>query len=108
MERAYQAIVLGQPQRAEGRVETNVGRDLQDRKKMAAFSYMSNRHAVAGPVCSSVACGCPINIEPCCSLRSGGGASRLHLSAVHEGSSSCGLLSRAVALSEPGREEQGK
>lgn len=48
VERTYQAIVLGQPPRAQGRVETNVGRDVQDRKKMAAFAYMSNRHALAG------------------------------------------------------------
>ncbi len=47
VERTYQAIVLGQPQRQQGRVETNVGRDLHDRKKMAAFAYMSNRHAPA-------------------------------------------------------------
>ncbi|KAK9828066.1 hypothetical protein WJX81_007467 [Elliptochloris bilobata] len=50
VERTYQAIVLGRPQRAQGRVETNVGRDLHDRKKMAAFAYMSNRgrHASSG------------------------------------------------------------
>ena len=51
VERTYQAIVLGQPQRAEGRVDTNVGRDVQDRKKMAAFGYMSSRRALACPFC---------------------------------------------------------
>jgi 23S rRNA-/tRNA-specific pseudouridylate synthase len=50
VERTYQAIVLGQPQRPAGRVETNIGRDVGDRKKMAAFGYMSNRRARAGRV----------------------------------------------------------
>jgi len=47
VERTYQAIVLGQPQRPAGRVETNIGRDAGDRKKMAAFGYMSNRRGRA-------------------------------------------------------------
>ncbi len=42
--------MLGQPQRPAGRVETNIGRDVGDRKKMAAFGYMSNRRARAGRV----------------------------------------------------------
>ena len=60
MERTYQAIVLGQPQRAAGRVETNIGRDAGDRKKMAAFGYMSNRRARARVVCGALTLPCHV------------------------------------------------
>ena len=43
VERVYQAIALGCPKAAEGVVETNIGRDIRDRKKMGVFPYMSSR-----------------------------------------------------------------
>lgn len=43
MERQYQAIVLGVPKRAEGVVETNIGRDVRNRKAMGTFPFMSSR-----------------------------------------------------------------
>lgn len=43
VQRAYWAITLGVPAPTAGRVATNVGRDLRDRKKMAAFAYASAR-----------------------------------------------------------------
>lgn len=39
----YNAIVLGEPKAAEGIVETNIGRDIRDRKKMGTFPYNSSR-----------------------------------------------------------------
>ncbi|EIE24408.1 pseudouridine synthase [Coccomyxa subellipsoidea C-169] len=47
VQRVYHAIVLGVPKEAEGVIETNIGRDIRDRKKMGVFSYMG-RHAVSG------------------------------------------------------------
>lgn len=43
VERIYNAIVLGSPKGSEGTVETNIGRDVRDRKKMGTFPYMSSR-----------------------------------------------------------------
>ena len=43
VERIYQAIALGCPKEGEGTVETNIGRDIRDRKKMGTFPYMSSR-----------------------------------------------------------------
>ena len=43
VERVYQAIALGCPKAEEGIVETNIGRDIRDRKKMGVFPYMSSR-----------------------------------------------------------------
>jgi hypothetical protein len=40
------SVTLGCPRVSSGRVEANVGRDLRDRKKMAAFTYHSNQCAV--------------------------------------------------------------
>eukprot|EP00887_Chlorella_sp_A99_P003203 scaffold9.g3203.t1 len=45
--RAYVAVTLGAPAPPEGRVATNVGRDLRDRKRMAAFAYASARGRTA-------------------------------------------------------------
>ncbi|KAL4856789.1 RNA pseudouridine synthase 2 [Chlorella vulgaris] len=45
--RTYVSVALGVPRPAEGRVATNVGRDLRDRKKMAAFAYASARGRTA-------------------------------------------------------------
>ncbi|KAL4447413.1 hypothetical protein ABPG75_004632 [Micractinium tetrahymenae] len=45
--RTYVSIALGVPRPPEGRVATNVGRDLRDRKKMAAFAYASARGRTA-------------------------------------------------------------
>ena len=57
--RTYVAITLGVPRGAKGRVATNVGRDLRDRKKMAAFAYGSLRRArPAGVGGSALRCGC--------------------------------------------------
>ncbi|KAK9816418.1 hypothetical protein WJX72_000028 [[Myrmecia] bisecta] len=49
VQRTYWSIVLGRPKPGQGRVETNVGRDLKDRKRMAAFAYHCNqgRHAAS-------------------------------------------------------------
>ena len=41
--RTYLSITLGVPREAQGRVATNVGRDMRDRKRMAAFAYGSLR-----------------------------------------------------------------
>ena len=46
VQRVYNAIVLGVPKEAEGVIETNIGRDIRDRKKMGVFPYMSSRQAV--------------------------------------------------------------
>ena len=43
VERIYQAIAIGCPKLGEGVVETNIGRDIRDRKKMGTFPYMSSR-----------------------------------------------------------------
>ena len=43
VDRVYQAIALGCPKEGEGAVETNIGRDIRDRKKMGVFPYMSSR-----------------------------------------------------------------
>lgn len=43
MERIYQAIALGCPRPDEATIETNIGRDIRDRKKMGTFPYMSSR-----------------------------------------------------------------
>jgi 23S rRNA-/tRNA-specific pseudouridylate synthase len=47
VERLYHAIVLGMPKEAEGEVQTNIGRDVRDRKKMGVFPYMSSRFDVS-------------------------------------------------------------
>lgn len=49
VERCYEAIVLGQPKQAEGRVETNIGRDVRDRKRMGVFPWQGSRWAHAWP-----------------------------------------------------------
>ena len=41
--RVYYALTLGVPHPSKGRVETNIGRDFRDRKKMAAFEFCSTR-----------------------------------------------------------------
>ena len=41
----YHALVLGVPKHKEGTVETNIGRDIRDRKKMGTFPFMSSRLA---------------------------------------------------------------
>jgi len=41
--RTYYALTLGVPHPSKGRVETNIGRDFRDRKKMAAFEFCSTR-----------------------------------------------------------------
>jgi 23S rRNA pseudouridine1911/1915/1917 synthase len=41
--RAYNALTLGVPHPLKARVETNIGRDFRDRKKMAAFEFASTR-----------------------------------------------------------------
>ncbi len=41
--RAYYALTLGIPQPVKGRVQSNIGRDFRDRKKMAAFEFASTR-----------------------------------------------------------------
>ncbi|CAL8467393.1 g6930 [Coccomyxa elongata] len=50
VERMYHALVLGVPRHEEGTVETNIGRDIRDRKKMGTFPFMSSRgrHAISG------------------------------------------------------------
>lgn len=42
VDRLYLSVTLGCPLAAAGKVETNVGRDLRDRKRMAAFTAHSN------------------------------------------------------------------
>ena len=54
--RTYVAVTLGVPRAAKGRVATNVGRDLRDRKKMAAFAYGSLRQAAAALTCPAGGC----------------------------------------------------
>ena len=41
VDRQYMSITLGCPKTGAGRVEANVGRDLRDRKRMAAFTAHS-------------------------------------------------------------------
>ncbi|PSC67546.1 ribosomal large subunit pseudouridine synthase D [Micractinium conductrix] len=45
--RTYHSITLGVPRPTQGRVATYVGRDLRDRKRMAAFAYASARGRTA-------------------------------------------------------------
>lgn len=45
--RTYHSITLGAPHPHAGRVITNIGRDIRDRKKMAAFAYASARGRTA-------------------------------------------------------------
>jgi len=45
LERAYQAIVWGRPQPKEGRIEGNIGRSPQNRKKMAIVQK-GGKHAI--------------------------------------------------------------
>ena len=73
VERQYEAIVLGAPKQAEGTVETNIGRDVRDRKKMGVFPYLSSRCAVA----------CP------CAPQSGRAKENAHFSSLHR--PTCGL-----------------
>lgn len=47
VEREYISITLGIPRPGSGRIETNIGRDFRDRKKMAAFEYECTRGKVA-------------------------------------------------------------
>ncbi len=51
VQRVYHAIVLGVPKEAEGVIETNIGRDIRDRKKMGVFSYMSSRRVFSAIQC---------------------------------------------------------
>ncbi|HXB11511.1 MAG TPA: RluA family pseudouridine synthase [Bacteroidia bacterium] len=47
VERKYTALVWGDPKETEGIVTANIGRDLRDRKKMAAFPEANHgKHAV--------------------------------------------------------------
>ncbi|BDA42964.1 RNA pseudouridine synthase 2, chloroplastic [Coccomyxa sp. Obi] len=50
VERVYHALVLGVPKQEEGTVQTNIGRDIRDRKKMGTFPFMSSRgrQAISG------------------------------------------------------------
>ncbi len=41
VDRRYMSLTLGCPKVSSGRVEANVGRDLRDRKRMAAFTAHS-------------------------------------------------------------------
>jgi tRNA pseudouridine synthase 2 len=41
VDRQYMSVTLGCPKTRAGRVEANVGRDLRDRKRMAAFTAHS-------------------------------------------------------------------
>ena len=43
VERVYQSIALGCPRADSGVIETNIGRDIRDRKKMGTFPYRSSR-----------------------------------------------------------------
>ena len=59
VERQYQAIVLGVPKRPQGVVETNIGRDVRNRKSMGTFPFMSSRCRLpAAPL--SFACLAPV------------------------------------------------
>jgi 23S rRNA pseudouridine1911/1915/1917 synthase len=40
--RIYWSVTRGCPPADSGRVETNIGRDLHDRKKMAAFGFQTS------------------------------------------------------------------
>ena len=46
VERCYEALVLGEPKQADGRVETNIGRDVRDRKRMGVFPWQGSRWVV--------------------------------------------------------------
>ena len=43
VERQYQAIALGVPKQPQAVVETNIGRDVRNRKAMGTFPFMSSR-----------------------------------------------------------------
>ena len=43
VEREYQAIALGVPKQPQAVVETNIGRDVRNRKAMGTFPFMSSR-----------------------------------------------------------------
>jgi 23S rRNA-/tRNA-specific pseudouridylate synthase len=43
VDRLYEAIVLGEPKEAIGCVETNIGRDVRDRKRMGVFPWQGSR-----------------------------------------------------------------
>lgn len=45
--RSYWSLTLGQPSTSSGRVETNIDRDVGDRKRMAAYAYGSHRGRTA-------------------------------------------------------------
>lgn len=45
VERSYLALTIGLPKQASSTVETNIGRDLKDPKKMAPFGFYSSRCA---------------------------------------------------------------
>lgn len=47
VEREYRSITLGVPRPNHGRIETNIGRDFRDRKKMAAFAFECTRGKAA-------------------------------------------------------------
>lgn len=47
IKRTYLSITLGVPRPLQNKVETNIGRDFRDRKKMAAFAYASTRGRTA-------------------------------------------------------------
>ena len=47
IKRTYLSITLGVPYPLQNKVETNIGRDFRDRKKMAAFAYASTRGRTA-------------------------------------------------------------
>ena len=53
VQRTYQSITLGCPSPPQGQVSTHIGRDSSDRKKMAAFTTGSSRHAM---LCCAVLC----------------------------------------------------
>lgn len=41
--RTYLSVTLGVPKPSQARIQTNIGRDFRDRKKMAAFEYACTR-----------------------------------------------------------------
>ena len=63
VQRTYQSITLGCPSPPQGQVSTNIGRDSSDRKKMAAFTTGSSRHAL--PCCL---CCHQLSVEQCPSV----------------------------------------
>lgn len=43
VERRYLAISIGMPKQGTGSIETNIGRDPNDRKRMSPFGFHSSR-----------------------------------------------------------------